>query len=165
MAPSGANHKQPHASHVVYELDKEGPDRLLFCDKCGHYAAGRMAKLATPCKRIVQPSTPQWYPLERLRRGRHPVTDTFWCNPTRWFGPLLHGPATTTELAPCVPAAQHCDAAQPSVAALRAPAALAPAAAIIGGISGFDDPDANFFEEEVADFFGEEFCPFLGPDV
>ena len=165
MAPSCAYHKQPHASHVVHELDKEGPDRLLFCDKCGHYAAGRMAKLAKPCKRIVQPCTPQWYPLERLRRGAHPVTGTFWCNPSRWFGPFLHGHATATVSASCVPAAQHTDAAPPSPAAVQAPAAQAPAAMAVGGYSGFDDPDANFFEEEVADFFEEEVCPFFGPDA
>ena len=156
MAPSGACRKQPHASHVVHVLDKEGPDRLLFCDKCGHYAAGRMAKLANPCKRVVQPSTPQWYPLERLRRGCHPVTGTFWCNPARWFGPLLHGPATSTVSASCVPAAQHSDTAQPSSAAVLAPAAQAPAVAAVGVYSAFDDPEADFFEEEV--------CPFFEPD-
>ena len=83
-----------HKSHHMMVTDLgTGADELFFCNTCGAYSQEKAKRLTAPCVRVVEPRTPPWYPLERLRKGHHPITDKFFTYPVRWYSPLVRGTA------------------------------------------------------------------------
>ena len=90
MAPT-----QFHASHRVMTIcpaDEPGANTLYFCTVCGAYAHRKLLQLKAQCPGAAAFASTT---LKRMRKGRHPVSDSFIAEPRPWMGALVAGSAHT----------------------------------------------------------------------